>query len=754
MRRTSAILSTTILGFFIVFAVLLIFDRTTTVEAATVKSIPSTDLEATLDLAFMYLEENQNPDGGIRAYTESSDEFSTIKTVFALAASGRSINYLTHESGSSTIDFLKSQAISYTRDISGSIFPGRTGMYLAAASASDASNSDFGGLDLVRSLTSTYHSSTGAYSTTAKMGFASGAASTVNQLWAIIGLSSAGIDVPHSAVEYLLGLQEADGGWGYGFGGDVDTTGLVIQALQGSGNIAPTAIPIQDGLDFLRKSQDSMGSWGYIDFSTGNYVANPDSTAFAIQGIAAAGYVPVGKTWEKGRTPIEAILSFQEADGSFRGNTLSTVHAIAALCEKPLPILSTKVSVDRALSYLHAMQTDDGYWTTPFGSPASPTTDVALAFIAAGYELHSITAAGANQSIMDFLESEAAVYAGESPDTAAKLAIAVMQANEDPTNFGGIDLLDFIQTNFYDPEAGAFGTITNTWHQAFPILALSEANMNVPSGSVEALLALQQEDGGWKYDLGPFNTTSAADSTGLAIQSLVAAGIPVTDEPLISALLYLRSTQDPMGGWGNANSTAYALQGLIAAGENLKDWSINGHTPATALMQYQKSDGPFVYTWETGGFFAPVDDFFATRQAIPAIMGGSMLIESDLASLDSFTPVSSGPDPDRLVVDSMSTSQHNGIGITIPFGSDFDQNSNVELVYRSLESRNWITGTQLFRANGYFTATLPVRDVAYYELMTIFSDPDQVQSGIFMSPVITITLIHEPFQVFPQVIYR
>ncbi|NIP42736.1 MAG: hypothetical protein GWO08_22955, partial [Gammaproteobacteria bacterium] len=89
------------------------------------------------------------------------------------------------------------------------------------------------------------------------MGFATGAASTVNQLWAIIGLSSAGIEVPQPAVEYLLRLQEADGGWGYGFGGDVDTTGLVLQALLGSENIAPTDIPVQDGLDFLRKSQDS-----------------------------------------------------------------------------------------------------------------------------------------------------------------------------------------------------------------------------------------------------------------------------------------------------------------------------------------------------------------------------------------------------------------------------------------------------------------------------------------------------------------
>ena len=58
-----------------------------------------------------------------------------------------------------------------------------------AAGGGDPRNSS--GMNTVHELTATYHPATSAYSTTAQQGYASGAAGTINRLWAIAGLAAA-----------------------------------------------------------------------------------------------------------------------------------------------------------------------------------------------------------------------------------------------------------------------------------------------------------------------------------------------------------------------------------------------------------------------------------------------------------------------------------------------------------------------------------------------------------------------------------
>ena len=69
------------------------------------------------------------------------------------------------------------------------------------------------------------------------------------------------------------------------------------------------------------------------------------------------------------------------------------------------------------------------------------------------------------------------------------------------------------------------------------------------------------------------------------------------------AVAYLRSAQNPDGGFGqsegsrsNAQSTAWAVQGLVAAGRAPTSFRREGHSPLTYLTTLQQPDGSFRYS--------------------------------------------------------------------------------------------------------------------------------------------------------------
>ncbi|MEA3338556.1 MAG: prenyltransferase/squalene oxidase repeat-containing protein, partial [Chloroflexota bacterium] len=215
--------------------------------------------------ALAYLQTKQLPNGGLECWTPGeADDFTTIKTVIAVAAARRPVSFLTSVSDTTALDYLATRAVTYTHAETGTgkLFPGRAGMLAVAVVADSENPYGFGGMHIINELRSTYHTATGAYSTTAQQGYSSGAANTTNQLWAILGLAAAQETVPVSATDFLIGLQEADGGWGWGTGyGDVDTTALALQALIASGNAEPPHAKVQEGLDFLRDAQAASGGW-------------------------------------------------------------------------------------------------------------------------------------------------------------------------------------------------------------------------------------------------------------------------------------------------------------------------------------------------------------------------------------------------------------------------------------------------------------------------------------------------------------
>jgi hypothetical protein len=199
---------------------------------------------------------------------------------------------------------------------------------------------------LIADIRATYDDSTGVYSSAASSGFSSGASSTTNQYWPILGLHAARQSVPAAATDNLLTRQDSDalGGWGVGFGSDVDVTAQVLQALLASGNVSASNARVQQGRAYLLSKQ--LPTAGWPDF-TGDL--NSDSTASVIEAFVALGVAPETLT-KAGRTPYTDLLSLQASDDGFKtyaadssGNAFSTADAIPGLASVALPAVRYKL---------------------------------------------------------------------------------------------------------------------------------------------------------------------------------------------------------------------------------------------------------------------------------------------------------------------------------------------------------------------------------------------------------------------------
>jgi hypothetical protein len=709
------------------------------------------DIDTALQQAWIYIKTTQRDDGGIPWFSDESNMDVTSRTLMALVASGYPVEWMTSSTGHTMADFVRSNAITYTHSPSGTtsayLFPSRAGIVLAAAAAANEDLTNFGGMNLVQQLQDVYHADTGAYSTKAVAGSTSGQASVINQFWAVMGLAAAGEQVPEQATTYLMQGQGEDGSWT----NSLDTTAFVIVGALASGNVAPTDPAIQKGLDYLRNAQELNGGWRPAWDSA---ALNANTTGWVLQALLAAGYDTPSESWRlPSGDPITALVGVQQDDGRLGAgqyaNAYSTIEGIFGLVEQPIWLLGQQARANRALTWLKEIRNDDGSWNGFSGPDVGATCDAVLAFGAAGYDtLNSVYA----PQTLDYLETQAADYAQKGPDAAGKLALAVTAAGENPRNFGGVDILQVIgEAPIYN--SGGYGVITNTWHQALPMLALAAAPITnttnitditdtiVPSSAISNLLSLQQEGGGWPYDTQWSAPT--VDSTSLAMQALLAAGVPADHDAIQQAVAYLKDAQDDQGGWQNANSTAYAIQALTAAGEDITSmgWTRGGHDPLSALAAYQKIDGPFVYQWTQTQWSSPSDNASATAQTIPALFGRPLPITN--TALHEFRSVNRGVDADRTVAAmpwGVWQSDSEEIGVTdavvvVPVGHDINQNNQAELRWRPIrdilndpgEETAWVTETLHRAPSGSYTTTLSVAPTAIYELEATYLDADEVQ---------------------------
>lgn len=131
----------------------------------------------------------------------------------------------------------------------------------------------------------------------------------------ILALKAAGATSGNSrSAAWLRGVQNEDGGWGFAAKttSDADSTGAVLQALGASGSGAG----IRRGVSYLRGVQESGGG-----FALSNGPINSQSTAWAAQGLVAAGISP-SSVRSRG-TPLSYLDSTQARDGHYRYSSSS-----------------------------------------------------------------------------------------------------------------------------------------------------------------------------------------------------------------------------------------------------------------------------------------------------------------------------------------------------------------------------------------------------------------------------------------------
>ena len=159
------------------------------------------------------------------------------------------------------------------------------------------------------------------------------------QAWAMITLNVAagrdGYDYDKAAA-FLLSFQKEDGGLGFSLESpesDVDLTGIASVALAPYYSKHKKSAEMKALLSFYKERQAKTG--GY----EGNNGETPSTIAYAIWGLTALDR-PLPTT-EEGLSPVDALLAYQNEDGSFRNkldgdrsfDAPSTRQAVIALCD-------------------------------------------------------------------------------------------------------------------------------------------------------------------------------------------------------------------------------------------------------------------------------------------------------------------------------------------------------------------------------------------------------------------------------------
>jgi hypothetical protein len=282
---------------------------------------------------------------------------------------------------------------------------------------------------------------------------------------------------------------------------------------------------------------------------------------------------------------------------------LLLVAAIAVLPGLALAALPANEAVVKAAAFIKSVQRPDGGYAESPGQ----SIDAIIAVRAAGYDPRLDVQAGKTPA--DWLV--AAAPGITSPALAAKAALGARALALDPKDVGGANLIAVAQAG-YNAETGAYAG--DAFSQSIAMLGLACTGNQVGARAADNLRAAAVAGGGWG-----FGGTADPDTTAIAVQALLAVGVPKTDPAIAQAITWLRANQGTDGGWGfdpaasNTSSTAFVVQALLALGEdpNSPAYAKNGVTPVQYLLGQQLPDGSFA------GF----DPAFAANQVVPALAG-------------------------------------------------------------------------------------------------------------------------------------
>lgn len=316
-------------------------------EAAPAPAAPNNSTnKRRLESTVRFLQNAQNPDGGFGGNLggESNQDFSAWVT-FALAADSINPQDQATNGGVDAYTYLTTHAARALHEelCRPAICTTSLERELLVADAAGTSPHDYGGIDLVGELLARKLPD-GSFP------FVPDGHGEINDtIYAILSLSLVAEPAAQSAVrratEWLIAQQNPDGSWSpqnaKTEAGEVDMTGAALQALGAPGQPAPGE-PRRKALEYLHKAQEPDG--GFPE-RPGEGESNVASTAWAVQGLWAAGENPENWVQGSGREPLDYMESLQQPDGHIRyrareelNGVWMTAYVAPAFAGQPLPI--------------------------------------------------------------------------------------------------------------------------------------------------------------------------------------------------------------------------------------------------------------------------------------------------------------------------------------------------------------------------------------------------------------------------------
>jgi prenyltransferase beta subunit len=273
-----------------------------------------------------FLQRAQNSDGGFGgAPGQTSTELYSAWAAIGLAAAGRD-PVRVRRAGHSVLDALRAQAATLQG-------PGDIERTMLALHACGVSSRSFPGGDLVARLLRTRS--------------ADGSLGHLSNLtaFAILALRAAGYPMHAPAIAaaatWLARQQDRDGGFSFATGGgvsDVDDTAAVLQALVAAGRAGSARAR---AVAYVLAAQNPDGGFPQQPGDT----SNAQSTAWAIQGLTAAGHDAALVTRGASRSPVAYLLTLLTPSGSVRYSATGaqtpvwvTAQALTGLAARPLPV--------------------------------------------------------------------------------------------------------------------------------------------------------------------------------------------------------------------------------------------------------------------------------------------------------------------------------------------------------------------------------------------------------------------------------
>jgi hypothetical protein len=286
---------------------------------------------------------------------------------------------------------------------------------------------------------------------------------------------------------------------------------------------------------------------------------------------------------------------------------------MSVLAQPDYPLNATDTEVANALDYLRGEQTADG-GIGGFGASAW----VVMAIAAAGEDPHDWEVGG--NCIVDYLAANAG--SASSATDYARMTLAIVAADEDPTSFGGRDFVNLLKGQYNSGQIGDTSLLNDDFWGVLALISAGESQSSqTVANSVTFIGDNQNGDGGWSWGVGQ---DSDVDDTAVAIMALIAAGESQSSTAITEGLAYIRTQQTDNGGflsWGatNADTDSWAIDAIVAAGEDPTsgDWIENGNTPLDDLLTFQQGNGSFYWQSGTPGMSVPK----TTASAIQALLG-------------------------------------------------------------------------------------------------------------------------------------